>query len=155
MNQLTDKQKRFCDEYLIDSNGTQAATRAGYSHKTAQQQSSDLLLNPVVKAYLREKQEALAKKLNLDAEWVLKNWKTIAERCLQCSPVLDKKGKPVLIENNDGEMVPAFVFDSSGANRATELVAKHLGMFVEKTEVTINDALASRLSAARKRNAKA
>lgn len=32
---MTRKQKRFCDEYLIDLNATQAAIRAGYSPKTA------------------------------------------------------------------------------------------------------------------------
>ena len=32
---LTDKQKAFCDEYLVDLNGKQAAIRAGYSEKTA------------------------------------------------------------------------------------------------------------------------
>ena len=39
---LTDKQKRFCEEYLIDLNATQAAIRAGYSPKTAEQTASRL-----------------------------------------------------------------------------------------------------------------
>ena len=34
-NGLTDKQRRFCDEYLCDMNATQAAIRAGYSKRTA------------------------------------------------------------------------------------------------------------------------
>lgn len=34
---MTEKQKRFCDEYLIDLNATQAAIRSGYSAKTAKQ----------------------------------------------------------------------------------------------------------------------
>lgn len=45
---LTDKQQRFVAEYLVDRNATQAAMRAGYSEKTAQQQGSRLLLNVMV-----------------------------------------------------------------------------------------------------------
>ena len=44
---LTPKQQRFVEEYTIDSNATQAAIRAGYSERTAQQQGSRLLLNVV------------------------------------------------------------------------------------------------------------
>ena len=42
---LTEKQKRFAEEYLIDLNATQAAIRAGYSAKTANEQGSRLLAN--------------------------------------------------------------------------------------------------------------
>ena len=40
---LTDKQKRFVEEYLVDLSATQAAIRAGYSAKTAEQQAYKLL----------------------------------------------------------------------------------------------------------------
>ena len=49
---LTDKQKRFCEEYLIDLNATQAAIRAGYSPKTAEQTASRLLRNVNVQEYI-------------------------------------------------------------------------------------------------------
>ncbi len=45
---LTPKQQRFVEEYLVDLNGTQAAIRAGYSPRTAQEQSSRLLSNAMV-----------------------------------------------------------------------------------------------------------
>ena len=45
---LTTKQRLFVDEYIIDFNGTQAAIRAGYSTRTAQEQSSRLLSNVMV-----------------------------------------------------------------------------------------------------------
>jgi hypothetical protein len=44
------KQRRFVDEYLVDLNATQAAIRAGYSPRTAQEQSSRLLSNVMVQA---------------------------------------------------------------------------------------------------------
>lgn len=49
---LTDKQKRFCDEYLIDCNATQAAIRAGYSRRTAYRTGCDLLKKHHVRAYI-------------------------------------------------------------------------------------------------------
>lgn len=45
---MTDKQKRFIEEYLIDLNATQAAIRAGYSPDTAQQQSYELMTKPEI-----------------------------------------------------------------------------------------------------------
>jgi len=47
--QLTDKQKRFIEEYCIDFNGTKAAQRAGFSAKTAREQASQMLHKPHVK----------------------------------------------------------------------------------------------------------
>lgn len=49
---LTDKQKRFCDEYLIDCNATQAAIRAGYSERTARSIGQENLTKPVIRAYI-------------------------------------------------------------------------------------------------------
>ena len=52
---LSPKQQRFADEYLIDLNATQAAIRAGYSPKSAEQQGSRLLRNAKVRAYIDER----------------------------------------------------------------------------------------------------
>ena len=49
---LTNKQKAFCREYVIDHNGTQAAIRAGYSKKTANEQAARLLAKVSVKDYI-------------------------------------------------------------------------------------------------------
>ena len=51
---LTEKQQRFVDEYLIDLNATQAAIRAGYSVKTADQQGSRMLANVKVQQAIAE-----------------------------------------------------------------------------------------------------
>lgn len=68
---LTAKQKRFCDEYLIDMNGTQAAIRAGYSEKTANEQAAQLLAKLSVSEYISERREKLSKKLEITQERVL------------------------------------------------------------------------------------
>lgn len=68
MGALTSKQKRFCDEYLVDHNATRAAIRAGYSRKGAEVTGSQLLRNPKCKAYLADKQRKMEKKLEISAE---------------------------------------------------------------------------------------
>lgn len=51
---LTDKQQRFCEEYIIDWNGTRAAIAAGYSEKTAYSIGSENLRKPEIKDYIAE-----------------------------------------------------------------------------------------------------
>lgn len=75
---LTDKQIYFCQQYVVDFNGTQAAIRAGYSEKTAQEQSSVLLSKPMIKAYVDELKQQLATKAELTPLWVLEQWKKTA-----------------------------------------------------------------------------
>ena len=54
---MTDKQKKFCDEYLIDLNATQAAMRAGYSKKTAYSIGDENLRKPELQAYIQKRQK--------------------------------------------------------------------------------------------------
>ena len=75
---LTTKQRLFVDEYIIDFNGTQAAIRAGYSEKTAQQQASRLLLNVVIQNAIDEAIADRRKRLRIDADTVLFQWWQIA-----------------------------------------------------------------------------
>lgn len=69
---LTPKQAAFCREYLIDLNGTQAAIRAGYSKKTANEQAAQLLAKLNVQEYLKTLMDERAEKTKIDAEWVIK-----------------------------------------------------------------------------------
>jgi phage terminase small subunit len=77
-NKITPKQKRFADEYLVDYNGRQAATRAGYSAHTAHSQSTQLLAKPAVKEYLNKKMTRIADKLEMSAERTLQEINRIA-----------------------------------------------------------------------------
>lgn len=67
---LTPKQQSFVDEYLIDRNGTQAAIRAGYSERTANEQASRLLANVNVKAVIGDRVADLNEKTTIDATYV-------------------------------------------------------------------------------------
>ncbi len=69
---LTDKQKMFCREYLVDLNATQAAIRAGYSDKTARSQANRLLTNVDIEKRIQELMNNRSDRLDVDADYVLK-----------------------------------------------------------------------------------
>lgn len=132
---LTDKQQRFVEEYLIDLNATQAAIRAGYSAKTANEQGARLLVNVSVAEAIEAAQAARSERVELTQDWVLDRLREVTERCMQHEAVLDHEGNPT------GE----YKFNASGANKAIELIGKHLGMFKDnlkvKLEISHEDAL--------------
>lgn len=68
---MTPKQQRFVEEYLVDLNATQAAIRAGYSARTAEQQGSRLLSNAKVARGVANAQAARSEQTGIDATWVL------------------------------------------------------------------------------------
>ena len=72
MANLTPKQQRFVEEYLIDLNATQAAIRAGYSEKTANEQGSRLLANVSISEAIAEAQNKRTEQTQIDAAYVLK-----------------------------------------------------------------------------------
>jgi phage terminase small subunit len=143
---LTDKQEAFCKEYLIDLNATKAASRAGYSEKTAQEQGSRLLSNVMIQDRLAELKADREKRLQIDADWVLKQAVKVHERCMQAEPVIV-----------GGEPTGEYKFDSSGANKALELVGKHVNIqaWKDKVESTVthktDEPLSVRLSGGSKR----
>lgn len=69
---MTKKQKRFCDEYLIDCNATQAAIRAGYSEKTAYSIGVENLKKPEIKSYIEQELERIRDNNIADAAEVMK-----------------------------------------------------------------------------------
>lgn len=79
MSSLNAQQCRFVEEYLIDMNGTQAAIRAGYSPKTAKQQGARLLTNADIKAAVEKAVEDRSKRVQVDADYVLRRLFEMAE----------------------------------------------------------------------------
>ena len=105
------RQQRFVTEYLVDLNATQAAIRAGYSPKTAQQQGSRLLTNVVVKPAIAAQHARQLKSVDVRIEDVLRDVMAIAHTDLQ-----------TLTEESG---VPARWSDKL---KALELLMKHLGL---------------------------
>ena len=116
---LNPKQEKFCREYVVDFNGTQAAIRAGYSEKTANRIASENLSKLDIQAFIKSLQEEQAKELEITAKEITENIKEIAERCMQAEQVLDAKGVPT------GE----WKFESFAALKAWELLGKRVGYF--------------------------
>jgi phage terminase small subunit len=120
-NQLTVKQERFLAEYLKDRNGTQAALRAGYAPSVAGQTAHRNLAHPIIAARLREITAKAKHAATVDAEFVLRELRNVAEQ----------------------EDVA-----QSTKVRALELLAKHLGMLEDRISLK-TDGLSSEQRAER------
>lgn len=136
MPDLNEKQRRFVDEYLIDMNGKQAAIRAGYSTATAEVQASRLLSQDKVKAALETARTKLAKRTEIDQDYVVSVIQQTIQRCAQAVPVTDSQGNPVLVETADGKVAPAYKFDATNVLKGAELLGRTLGIFIDKKELT-------------------
>ena len=141
---LTEKQKRFCDEYLVDLNGTQAAIRAGYSKKTAkqiaQQNLTKLDIQEYIKKRMAEKEDALIAKQDEVLQTLTRvlrrqEMDTVVVTCKERSSGYDENGKKVIVEKEIPRVVqiPTRVND---LNKAAELLGKRYGLFVEKVDLT-------------------
>ncbi len=130
--ELNSRQRRFVEEYLVDRNATRAATQAGYSKKTAYSIGQRLLKQVEIKAFIDSKEEKIIEELEISQKYVLKTILDTVERCRQAKPVLNKKGEQVYCENLEGDVVPAYKFDSGAVLKGSELLGKFLGIFNEK-----------------------
>lgn len=127
---LNEKQKQFCNEYLIDFNGAQAAIRAGYSKKTANRIASRLLSNVDIQAYLKELIENRNERVKITQDEVIRDIIEVKNRCMQKAPVMrfDKEIKEyVQVTDELGRDV--WQFDANGANKALDMLAKHTGLY--------------------------
>jgi phage terminase small subunit len=147
---MTDKQKRFCDEYLIDMNGAQAAIRAGYSKKTAKQIATENLSKPYLREYIDKRMAEKEAELIADQDEVMKYLTAVMRRekaehvvvtCTEetSSYVPDGEGKmrkqtvkkemPKIVE------IPARLQDS---NKAAELLGKAYGIYTDKVDADVD-----------------
>ncbi|KIL45749.1 phage terminase, small subunit [Jeotgalibacillus soli] len=86
-----------------------------------------------ISARIEELKKTRADRLNLDAYWVLKRLMDISDRSMQAEPVLEwDPVEKMMVETGE------YQFDSNGANRSTELIGKHLGMFKDNNNLNVN-----------------
>jgi phage terminase small subunit len=138
--ELSGKRARFVDEYLVDSNATQAAIRSGYSAKRASITGVELLRDSRVSRAVEARKAVIHEKLEITQEWVRAGLKEVAERCTQRVAVMVRRGKETEQATETTECpqchtliaTGVWTFDSSGANRAFELLGKDQAMFVER-----------------------
>jgi len=112
-------QRRFCKEYLLDLNATQAALRTGYSKKTAYSQGQRLLKHDEVQAEVQRLMDIRADKTEINADYVLTGIKETIEDAAQTIEAEDKP--PIMVNHN-------------AALKGYELLGKHLKLFTEKHE---------------------
>ncbi len=135
MEKMTAKQQRFCDEYLIDLNATQAAIRAGYSEKYAHTNAAKLLQITTVKDFIAARMAEKESELIADQDEVLRF----------LTAVMRGENKDERVSwNADGEISYIEVRQQSNQIKAAEMLAKRYGLLVDKvdaevdTELTIN-----------------
>lgn len=133
MDRMNPRQQRFVEEYLIDLNATQAAIRAGYSKKTAGQIGDENLKKPEIAAAVQSEMDKRSKRTELTADYVITGLREVAERCLERAPVMAGRGEDrQQLVDDEGRHV--WTFDAAGANKAFELLGKHLKLFTDKVE---------------------
>lgn len=125
------RQKRFCDEYLIDCNATQAAIRAGYSPKTAKQVGQRLLTNVDLKAYIDEQLEKIHNEKTADAQEVLE-YLTSVMRGEHTEQTLQLIGEGV-------QQITEIEVAAKERLKAAELIGKRYGMFKDNMNLTVPD----------------
>ncbi len=127
---LPDKQRRFIDEYLIDSNAARAAIAVGYSEKAAKQTGYRLLQIPEIAAEIKRRRMDLCERAGLTAAYVREHWKDVIDTCSQRVLAVSMNGDPVL--KPDGTQAERLL-DAGNARMTLKDVAAHLQMF-EKPE---------------------
>lgn len=125
MAKLTNKQKAFCQEYMVDLNATQAAIRAGYSKKTAKDIGCENLAKPAIADYIAKLMAKRAEKTEVTADYVLSGIKRLARRCMQEEVIKHRNGTAL-----------GFRFQPAAATKAYELLGRSIGMFVDRKEIS-------------------
>ena len=165
---ITPRQERFCEEYVVDLNGTQAAIRAGYAPVGAASEASKCLRNPNIIEYIEELQTGRRKVREIRADRILNTLETIAY------------GDVSVFFDEDGELLPRKEWPE-GAHllvagiefktvqlgegavehiakiklvdrlKAMHLLAQHKALLTQKIEVSMSDDLVDRIARARSR----
>ena len=121
---MTPRQQKFCDEYLIDLNATQAAIRAGYSPKTAYSMGNENLNKPELKAYIETELDKIHSAKIADAEEVMKYLTAVMRgEHTEEIPLLCGDGCQELTQKEVG---------AKERLKAAELIGKRYGLFTDK-----------------------
>ena len=124
---MTDKQKKFCDEFLIDCNATQAATRAGYSPKSAYSTGQRMLKNVEVKAYIEAHLQELHTEKTADAQEVLEYLTSVMRG--------EQKEQTLALCGDGMQEIEEIDVSAKDRLKAAELIGKRYGLFKDPVEL--------------------
>lgn len=145
-HKLTDKQKAFCQEYIIDFNAAQSAIRAGYSKDTAKQIGARLLSNVYLQGEVNKQLDERTQRVEVKQDRIVYELAKLAFADLGNYVSVDSSGVTVkdlddldtsLLQeasqsvNKEGVNVKIKMHDKL---KALELLGKHLAMYTDKTE---------------------
>ena len=138
---MTDKQRKFCDEYLIDCNATQAAIRAGYSERTAEkasdwinaagQEKPSSKYNEEMRRYIDKRLDELHNEKTADAQEILEYLTSVMRGQSQSEVVVVESLGDYTSEARRMEKGP----DEKERLKAAELLGKRYGLFTDKVEL--------------------
>lgn len=134
MAKLTEKQKRFCDEYLVSLNATQAAVKAGYSKKYAGQNTGKLLKNTNIKEYIAKRMAEKETELIADSNEVLKYLTSVMRGETQSEIVVVEGIGDGCSEARTMQKAP----DEKERLKAAEMLGKVHCIFTEKVEQQVD-----------------
>lgn len=131
MGKLNIKQKKFADEYLICSNATEAAKKAGYSEKTAKQQGQRLLTNVDLKNYIDERLKILESEKIAQADEVMQYFTKVLRG--------EETEEVVVVEGQGDGVTEARKIKKEVSPKdklkAAELLGKRYGLFTDKLQL--------------------
>lgn len=134
MAKLTAKQQRFCDEYLIDLNATQAAIRAGYSEKNARNIASENLAKPNISEYIKKRMAEKEKSLIADQDEVLRYLTSVLRG--------ESQSTEIVVEGiGEGCSVARTIQKEPSEKdrlKAAELLGKRYGLYTDRVETEVD-----------------
>ena len=146
MTKLTDKQKKFIDEYLVDLNATQAAIRAGYKEKAAYRTGAENLRKPQIQEEIQKRMEERQKRTEITQDMVLQELAAIA--FARATDYVSVMGGKVQVKDTDqlsDSQIAAIAGIKETQNgievklgskeKTLELLGRHLGMWNDKLDV--------------------
>ena len=131
---MTAKQKRFCDEYLIDLNVTQAAIRAGYSKRTAYAIGQENLKKPMLKEYIEKRMAEKEAALVADQTEVMKYLTSVLRGQSQSEVVVVEGVGEGCSEARTMQKAP----DEKERLKAAELLGKAHMLFTDKVQQEVD-----------------
>lgn len=160
MSLLSPKRRRFVEEYLVDFNATQAAKRAGYADKSAQQQGSDLLSNPLIAEAIREGMEEFRRRTYVDKDKIVAElarlgfsdlrelvaWSPedgvtfrssshVDEDAARAVKKVKSRKRTFYTKNGDPIVTVELEIELHGKVEALRDLGRHLGMFTDRHEL--------------------
>ena len=137
MAKMSAKQQRFCDEYLISLNATQAAIKAGYTEKYAHTNVTKLLQNTTVKEYIAARMAEKESELIADQDEVLKYLTSVLRGKTQSEIVVVEGIGDGCSEARAMQKAP----DEKERLKAAELLGKRYGLYTDKVDAVVDTEL--------------